>query len=74
MTTFEMLAKIADGQGPAWDHARAMIGGPETLGLLLAKAALAQTTESLSVPTVAKALAMSESGARKKIDNLAFKH
>ena len=68
-----MLAKIADGQGPAWDHARAMIGGAETLGLLLAKAALANTTESLCVLSVAKALDMSESGARKKIENLGFK-
>ena len=68
MSTFEMLAQVASGQGEAWEIARNLIGTSE-LGLLLAKAALENTTESLSPTLAAKTLGMSESGARKKIEN-----
>ena len=46
-----MLAQIASGQGEAWEIARNLIGAEE-LGLLLAKAALADTTQTIS-PTLA---------------------
>jgi hypothetical protein len=50
--------------------ARAVIGHAE-LALLLAKSALIGTTETLSPSRVSRILEMSESGARKKIDNAA---
>lgn len=71
MSTFEKLATIASGTGEVWETARAMIGKNE-LALLLAKAAVDQTTESLSPTRVGKALGITHSGARKKIENAAI--
>jgi hypothetical protein len=72
MTAFEKLATVASGSGEVYDMARAVIGHAE-LALLLAKSALVGTTETLSPTRVSKILEMSESGARKKIDNAAVK-
>ena len=71
-STFEMLAQIASGQGEAWEIARSLIG-PQKLGLLLAKAALADTTESISPTIASKVLEMSLSGASTKIANMGFR-
>jgi hypothetical protein len=72
MTAFEKLATIAAGEGEVFDMARAAIGHAE-LALLLAKNALDGTTETLSPTRVSKIFEMSESGARKKIENAAVK-
>jgi hypothetical protein len=72
VTTFEMLAQVASGQGEAWDVARSLIG-PAELGLLLAKAALSNTTEDISPTVAAKVLGITRDGARKKIDNAAVR-
>lgn len=72
-STFEMLAAIASSQGEVWEQARAMIGTGE-LALLLVKAALKDTTESPSATQVARVLGMSESGAWKKIQNIAVRN
>jgi hypothetical protein len=69
---YEMLKDLAVGQGEVYENARKMIGGNETLALLMVKAALANTTESPSAAGVAQCLSMSESGARKKIENIAI--
>ena len=68
-----MLAAVASGQGEAWDVARNLIG-LDRLGLLLAKAALADTTEKIS-PTRAKDILQmkSLSGASDKIANTGFR-
>jgi hypothetical protein len=71
--TFEMLKALADGQGEIYDQARTMIGGTGALVLLMVKAALANTTETPSAAGVAQCLAMSESGARKKMENIAVR-
>jgi hypothetical protein len=72
VTTFEMLAQVASGRGEAWEIARNLIG-PAELGLLLAKAALSNTSHSISPTNAKDVLNMSESGARKKIENTAVR-
>jgi hypothetical protein len=73
MTTFEMLAQVASGQGEAWEIARNLIG-VENLGLLLAKAATENTTEKIS-PTSAKDVLQTKSlsGASDRIANAAIR-
>jgi len=73
MTTYEMLKDLAVGQGDVYEQARTMIGGTGALALLMVKAALANTTESPSAVGVAQCLSMSESGARKKMENIAVR-
>jgi hypothetical protein len=72
LSPFESLIAVAQGEGEVFELARAMIGKAE-LALLIAKAAVANTTGNLSPTNVAKILEMSESGARKKIDNSAVR-
>jgi hypothetical protein len=72
INTVEILLAIASGHGPVFDKARAMIGEDE-LALLLAKAALAGTSLSLSPTRVAKVLKISRDGARKKTENAAVR-
>jgi hypothetical protein len=68
----KVLLAIASGQGPVFDKARSMIGEDE-LALLLATAALAGTSISLSPTRVAKVLEISRDGARKKTENTAVR-
>jgi response regulator of citrate/malate metabolism len=72
LSTFEKLDRIASGTGEVYEMARTMIGHAE-LALLLAKAALTGTSETLSATTAAEVLGMSRDGARKKIENCAIR-
>jgi hypothetical protein len=73
MTAFEMFRVIADSHGEVWDQARIMIGGIDTLALLLVTSALNGTTENPDFKETAKLMDMSEGGLRKKVDNICFK-
>jgi hypothetical protein len=71
MTTFARWLALASGQGEVFDLAREMIGTRE-LALLLAKAAVKNTTaEELSPTKVARATGLTDRGARNKIFNAA---
>jgi hypothetical protein len=72
VTPFEKLLAIASGEGEVLELARDMIGKKE-LALLLAKAALSNTTEDISPTVAAKVLGITRDGARKKIDNAAVR-
>jgi hypothetical protein len=52
---------------------RTMIGGINTLALLLVTSALNGTTENPDFKETAKLMEMSEGGLRKKVDNIGFK-
>jgi hypothetical protein len=67
MTTFEKLLSLSTAQGEVPELARNLIG-KDQLALLIAKAALANTSASLSPTRVAKALELSRSAALDRID------
>jgi hypothetical protein len=68
MDTFEKLMAIAEGQGEICRLVRRLIGKSE-LTLLLANAALTDTSVKLSHSKVATILGMTENVARSKIEN-----
>jgi hypothetical protein len=72
MTTFERLVAVATGPGPVMEKARALIG-EDTLALLIAKTALADTSEKLSATTVAEVLGIARSTADDRIDRACVK-
>jgi hypothetical protein len=72
LSTVDALLRVAEGQGPVFDLARQMIG-IEELALLISKAALKHTSLKLSRVKVARALKMSDSGARNRIENAMVK-
>ena len=72
MKPIEILLTIAAGAGPVFEKARQMIGEDE-FAILIAKDALSETSLSLSPTKVARAINMSNKGAKDKVDNLAIK-
>jgi hypothetical protein len=72
MTNVEVLIAIASGAGPVFEKARSMIGENE-LAILIAKAALADTSMSLSPTKVSEAIGIHRTSAQDKIDRLAVK-
>lgn len=72
MSTFEKLTWIAEAQCETAELARQMIGMKE-LAIMISKDALSETSLSLSPTKAARAINMSDTGAKNKIDNLAIK-
>jgi hypothetical protein len=72
MSNFEKLATIASGNGKAFDLARQYIG-IEQLALLIANAAISQTSGELDVAAIAKAFNITEKAALEKTKNIAIK-
>jgi len=71
MTSFEKLYAIATGPGPVVETARKMIG-EDQLALMIAKAAVSETTEKLSPTQVGEVLDISKSTALERIENVGF--
>jgi hypothetical protein len=67
MTTFEKLLSLSTAQGEVAELARKLIG-KDQLAILIAKAALANTSTSLSPTRVAETLDISRSAAADRID------
>jgi hypothetical protein len=70
--TPELLVQIATGQGEVMDMVREMIGSGQ-LALLIATAAVKETTASLDSEVVSKIFGITERGAFKKIENTTVK-
>jgi hypothetical protein len=70
VTPFEKLLAIASGESEVLELARDMIGKKE-LALLLAKAALHDTSQSLSPTRVANAMGIAARSASDRIQNCA---
>jgi hypothetical protein len=72
MSNFEKLATIASGNGKAFDLARQYIG-IEQLALLMANAAISETSGKLDVAEIAKAFNITERVALEKSKNIAIR-
>ena len=73
MQSIEVLLTIAAGAGPVFEKVRKMIGEDE-LAILIAKAALADTSAKLSPTKVSEAIGIHRTTAQDKIDNLAVRN